>query len=316
MTNLATAAAHVPNLVSTFAGTGNVWQPVPKPPSHVVVRPQSAYIGTDQRRPRSPTRTLARPSTARASVSPRQPPTPRSAAVPAAIDTAPRVVDATSDNVRQAVPPRRPLTAGGRVANQRTEFKREMANYTAGAAAVRAENPEVGPMKYEAAAAIDRLKKRTPSCPFSSTSRLGILSPAEADAAAEAAAGPSSARGSRRTASSSAAADPNENRKRPQSARCAHRPGRGHWLDGVATGSTITGHYNRFLSQVPGVAAYDIRTAAEKNRLHVTRCVFGTAGRFPGDKRVVPDASRTASKSPRGHRNASPRAPLPPKPPA
>jgi len=228
---------------------------------------------------------------------------------------APQVSNATSDSVRAAVPPRRPLTAGTRVANQRSEFKQEMANYTSGAAAARAANPEVGPMKYDAATAWDKLQKRTPHCPFSSVPRLGILSPAEADAA-DAAAKATTPRG--RNAQPAAPLDPHEARKRPQSARCAHRPGKGHWLDGIATGSTIVGHYNRFTSQIPGVSAYDIRRASDANRLHVKRCVFGTAGRFPGDKRVaaMPDSPRSASKSPRASRTASPRAPLPPKAPA
>jgi hypothetical protein len=156
---------------------------------------------------------------------------------------------------------------------------------TAGAtaAAAKAMNPKTGPLAYESEKSWRMTLPHTPGCAFGSTRRLGILTSDEVE---------NQVQKHHQAAAHTAGAKP----RRPLSARLVHTAGRGHWIDGMATGATIVGHYNRFSTQVPGVAAYDIARSMTFRLPHAQRCVMGTAARFPGDKPVGP---RDGSVSPR-----------------
>jgi hypothetical protein len=293
-------------VLGTFASLGASWQPTPKQAACVNVRPQSAYVMTTNRRPSSPTKAATSgliptlPThlpTRRLSAgsqqlmaSPRDQAAARSVPPPAAsIDVVSSPMDSSA--VASRLGPRRPLTAGARLLNPRSEFKAEMSNFAAGSAAAKATNAQVGPLKYDAEKSWRKTLPATPGCPFTSTPRLGIVAGHVADQQLA-----STLAAEKATAEATGDTTP---RRRPLSARVSHVPGKGHWLDGMATGATIVGHYNRFLAQGPGAAAYDIRKSHDFCRSHTARTVFGTAGRFPGDRgvREGPPSPRNDAKA-------------------
>jgi hypothetical protein len=238
-------------------------------PAHVT-RPQTACV----RSGRSAAHTSQLSANA-VVVTPRAPPTPRS--VPPPTGTGPAEFLAT-------LQPRRPLTAGSRVSNSTRELIDEMHIAGASAAALRESNPAVGPLAYRSEKAWESTQPNSPRAAFSSAPRLSILPlnlPAPSNGA--------------------------DGSKRVKTSRCAHQPGRGHWLDGMATGGTIVGCYSRFLTVNPGVATYDVVKASENIRLRIPHATFGTASRFPGGPKVkapeqpvarTPRANAALSKPP------------------
>lgn len=153
-------------------------------------------------------------------------------------------------------------------------------------------NPETGPGKYNVAAAYERFIARRASCPrLSCGYRFGRL-PDEAGKASPTASSPRGGLQSSQPTTSSP-------QRRPMSARVRHIPGRGHWLDGLASGSSFLGVYNRFLAAVPGVAAYDVAAASTTVLPHSPRATMGTAPRFPGDAKIASSAVAPSASSAR-----------------
>lgn len=213
---------------------------------------------------------------------------PKLARPPTAPSKRPATSHVPQDNEVLLKPPR-PMTAGRRIGNRPQDMKAESDQYQRALAQILAVNTEVGPSSYDAQTSYKRCTiPAPPRCSFSSSSRLSILSDKEVTEMNET---------QLREVPALQLQGLQPNRARPLSARIAHRPGRGHWLDGMATGTTIPGVYNRFLSLIPGVAAYDIGSAKEAITVHSPRCSFGTASRFPGGSRVAGPPPRHATRS-------------------
>lgn len=160
--------------------------------------------------------------------------------------------------------------------------------------------PNIGPGSYNAAEASDSLKSHVFAARVPRETRLGLVlkSPQEVEADTERLAKIRSRSGARNATSPAAedAAGGVETPRRPQTARTKYVAGGGHWCDGMATGTSIVGCYNRFRVAGPGVAKYNIAAAAEFIRPHTTRACFGTGGRFPGEKAIaLPQVARPTS---------------------
>jgi hypothetical protein len=141
----------------------------------------------------------------------------------------------------------------------------------------------LGPLKYNIEPAQKWIRPGSASCKIGTELRLGYVLVADKSKAESSAAGQGAAAA---TAAAGGAAGTSGDIKSPRSWRLVGLPGRGHWMDGIATGTTIPGVYNRFRVQIPGAAAYNVAKADATTRPHSARASFGTSPRFPWEKAI------------------------------
>ena len=151
---------------------------------------------------------------------------------------------------------------------------------------------KIGPAKYDIVPATKLTRPSSASYGFGTSPRLGYVLQATKDPNSMFAA---QKRSKDESPDGRKSSKPEFNR--PKSARVVLVSGRGHWIDGMAKGTTITGVYNRFRVQIPGVAKYDIAQASEKIRPHSARASFGTGARFPGQKPITPRAPTSSTNA-------------------